>query len=130
MREAPQGGRDFFVSGKSNEANGGVAESRQILGCVPLLNLAVVFAEGDVPYPVQAFYAPVGSPAIQKKCCISAWRRHAADRMLHLGGLLAFAESDAFQAADLGQAGPIEMLSQSGTGLQMPFDEPSVSFAR
>lgn len=118
------------MSGKSNEANGGVAESHQVLWCVRLLDLTLVFTERDVPHPVQTFYAPVGSPAIQKKRRISAWRRCAADCMLHLLGLLAFAESDAFQAADLGQAGPIEMLSQSSTGLQMPFDEPAVSLAR
>jgi hypothetical protein len=56
--------------------------------------------------------------------------RETADGVLQIGLLRILAESGAFQAADLGQAGPIEMLRQSGAGLQVPLDDPPVPFAR
>ena len=118
------------MPGESKEANGSIAKGSQVLRCVPLLDLTFVFPERDISHPVQTLDAPVGLPTVHQKGRISARGRQAADRMLHLGGLLAVMEGDAFQAADLGQAGPIEMLSQSRAGLQVPFDEPSVSFAR
>jgi len=48
--------------------------------------------------------------------------------VLHLDSLFAIAPRDAFQAADLCQARPVEMPSQAGADFQLPADEAAVSF--
>lgn len=61
-----EGGGDFLVAGVAEQADGGVSEGRQVLGSVPPLDLALVFAEGHIAHPVQAFQAPMGSPSAQQ----------------------------------------------------------------
>jgi len=63
VRETAERGGDFLVAAVTEQADGGVSEGRQVLGSVSPLDLALVFAEGHVAHPVQAFQAPVGSPA-------------------------------------------------------------------
>jgi len=123
-------GGDFCVAAGTEQADGGVAKGGQVLRCVPLLDLAFILAKRHIADPVQTLDAPVTSPTDVQNGRIGPWAREAADRILHVGGLLAFAEGRAFQAADLGQAGPAEMLGQTRAGLQVPFDKPAVPFAR
>jgi hypothetical protein len=118
------------MAARAEQADRGVAKGGQVLRCVPLLDLTFVFAQGHIAHPMKALDAPVSAPSAAQKGGIGFRTREAADRILHVRGLFAFADGSAFQAADLGQAGPVEMLSQTGAGLQVPLDEPSVSFAR
>ena len=97
---------------------------------MPFFDLALIFAEGHIAQPVQTLDSPMGSPVADQRCRIGLLRRKTGDGILHLRGLLALADRGAFQATDLSQAGPIEMLRQSDAGLQMPLDETAVSLAR
>ena len=96
-----EGGGDFLVAGVAEPADGGVSEGSQVLGSVPALDLALVFAEGHVAPPVQAFQIPMGSPAAQQQVCVARAPRDAGDGVLHLDRGLAIADGRAFQATDL-----------------------------
>jgi len=135
-RTVPSGWLSLFirrivhVAAVTEQADGGVSEGRQILGSVATLDLALVFAEGHVAHPVQAFRAPVGSPAAQQQGRIAGSAREAGDGVLHLDLSLALTDGRALQAADLSQTGPVEMFGQASAGLKMPLYAPSMPFTR
>ena len=129
VRETAERGGDFLVAAVPEEADDGVSERRQVLGSVPSLNLALIFAEGYIAYPVQAFQYPMGSPAVQQQGRVAVAAREAGDGVLQLDRGLTLADRRAFQAADLSQTGPVQMFGQAGAGLKMPLDPPSVPLA-
>jgi hypothetical protein len=76
---------------------------------------------------------PMLAPEWKQKAGISALRSQASDGVLHLDGFFAITARDALQPTDLCQAGPVEMLREARTGLQMSPDDAAVSlldFAR
>lgn len=114
----------------SEQADSGVAKGGQVLRSVAELYLALIFAERHVAQPVQAFNAPMGSPAGGQQGRVGTLAREAADGVLHLGRRFALADRRAFQAADLSEARPVQMLGQTCAGLKMPLDPSSMPFAR
>src|SRR5258708_22639878 len=118
------------MAAESEQADGGVSKGGQVLWSVTELYLALIFAEGYVTHPVQAFNAPMGLPAGHRQGGGAASAREAADGILHLGRLLALADGRAFQAADLRQTWPVQMLGQTRAGLEMPLHPSSVPLAR
>lgn len=73
------------------------------------------------------FDAPVASPMLKQKRRISLLEGKAGDGILDFDRRAAFASGRAFETANLGQAGPIEMPGQPRAGLQMPPDMAAVS---
>jgi len=130
VREIAERGGDFHVAAVTEQADGGVSERCQILWSVATLDLALVFAEGHVAHPVQAFHAPMGSPAVQQQVRVAGATREAGDGVLQFDRGLALADSRAFQAADLTQTGPVQMIGQASAGLKMPLHPPSMPLAR
>lgn len=128
--ELAEGRGDFFVTGDAQQVDGGIAEGGQVVGGVADLYLTLVFAEGHIADPVQAFDAPMRLPADDEQGGVGAEAGETRDGILHLHRLAALREGGAFQPADLPQTGPVEMFGQAGAGLQMPLDPPSVALAR
>lgn len=125
--ELAEGGSDFLDAGESQEAEGGVAEGGEILRGVAGLHLALVLAQGDVANPVEPILdPPVILPAGQQQRRIASGPIDAGNRVLDLDRLLTATGRGPFQAANLREAGPIEVLGQPRAGFQTPRDEPPV----
>jgi len=118
------------VAAVTEQADGGVAERRQVVWSVAMLDLALVFAEGHVAHPMVAFQAPMGSPAAQQQGRIAKATREAGDGVLQLDRGLALADGRAFQAADLSQTRPVQMFGQASAGLKMPLLPPPMPLVR
>lgn len=131
IAEVAESGGDFFVASPSQKTDRHVAKSGKILRPMPLFHLAFVFAKRHVPHPMQTvFNAPMTSPMDNQRRRVSPFLRKAADGVLDFDRGAALAASRAFQPADLGQAGPIEMPGQSRAGLQMPLNRAAVTLRR
>jgi hypothetical protein len=127
--ELAEVGGDLGASGEAEEVDGGVAEGGQVLRSVAAADLATVFAVGNVANPMQpVFDVPMSAPAGEQLGGVGPLVRDAGDGELHFDGSLAVADRGPFQAADLSQAGPIEMLRQTRAGLQMPLGVTTVTF--
>lgn len=123
-----KGGGDAVSAVQPQEIEGGVAASGKILGAVAEFDAAAVLPQRHVPHPVElVFNVPVLAPEGKQQPGVSSLGSQAGDSMLHLDRFFAAALRDALQPTDLGQAGPVEMLGQTGAGLQMPPDEAAVS---
>ena len=110
-------GGNLLVSTASKQADGGVAKSGQILRCMANFNLALVFAKSDVADPVQTLDAPMRLPMCHQQSRVGSLARKTGDGVLHLGLLFTVTDANAFPAADLGYARPVEMLGQTRAGL-------------
>ena len=98
---------------------------------MPLFHLAFVFAKRYVSHPMQAvFDAPVATPMAKQKRRVSPLARKAADGVLDFDRGATLATGRAFETANLGQTGPIEMPGQPRAGLQMPLDRAAVPLGR
>lgn len=91
-----------MIAAQTEESDNGVAEGRQIVWPATFSHVALVFAEGDVTYPVQAILdAPVPTPMVEEKRRIGPFSRKAADGVLDFDRGAAFAAGRAFQSAHL-----------------------------
>jgi len=72
------------------------------------------------------FDAPVATPMGEQQRRISPFTRNAANGVLDFDRRVAFASGRAFETANLGQTGPIEMSGQPRAGLQMPLHRAAV----
>lgn len=84
------------MAGDTQQADGGIAEGGQVVGSVADLHLTLVFAEGHVADPVQAFDAPMSLPAGAEQGGVGAEAGEARDGILHLDRLAALREGGAF----------------------------------
>ena len=75
---------DFLMAAGAEQADDGISEGCQVLRRVAAFDLALVFTERDVAYPVQTLDAPMGSPMVQQQGGVAASVREAADRVLQL----------------------------------------------
>lgn len=90
---------------------------------------AGVFAKGDVADPVQAIFdAPVAAIQSEQISGRRSLSREAGDGVGDFRRHASLLLGDAFDAADLRKAGPIEELGQARTGLQLPLGEAAVAF--
>lgn len=127
VAESAEGNGDLFAARQTQQANRRVAKRSQIVRAVTLFDLALVFAKRYVSHPVQTvFDAPVSSPMGEQKRGVSPLAGQATDGVLGFDGGLTLGAGRAFQPADLGQAGPIEMPGQPRTGLKMPLNDAAV----
>lgn len=102
IAEITKGGGDFLVAAQTEETDDGVAEGSQIVWPATFFHLALVFAEGDVTYPMQAILdAPVPTPMVEEKRRIGQFSRKAADGVLDFDRGAAFAAGRAFQPTNL-----------------------------
>jgi hypothetical protein len=76
------------------------------------------------------FDAPVATPTAKQKRRIGLAGRKATDGVLDLDRRATLAAGRAFQAANLGQTGPIKMAGQPRAGLQMPLHRAAVALRR
>lgn len=76
------------------------------------------------------FNAPVAAPMGEQKRRIRPLARKTADGVLDFDRCAAFATGRAFETANLGQTGPIEMAGQPRAGLQMPLHCAAVPLGR
>ena len=118
------------MAAESEQADCGVSEGGQVLRSVAEFYLALIFAERYVAHPVQAFDAPMGLPTGHQQGRVAAPAREAADGILQLGRRFALAGGNAFQATDLSQTWPVQMLGQTRAGLEMPLHPSSVPLTR
>jgi len=131
VAEIAEGDGDFLVAGQTQQADGDIAKCRQILRPVAFFHLALVFAKGHVSHPMQAvFNAPVATPMGQQQRCISPPARNAADGILDFDRSVTLAAGRAFETANLGQTGPIEMPGQPRAGLQVPLHSAAMPLRR
>ena len=95
-----------------------------------LFHLAFVFAKRYVSHPMQAvFDAPVPTPVAKQKRRVGPLAGKTADGVLDFDRGATLAAGRAFQTANLGQTGPIEMSGQPRAGLQMPLNDAAVALA-
>lgn len=123
-----KGGGDSVDAFQPQQIEGGVAASGEILGTVAELDAAVVLAERDVPHPVEfVLDVPMLAPERKQPTGISSLGSKAGDSVLDFDGFLAIAARGALQAADLCQAGPVEMSRQACAGFEVPADDTAMS---
>jgi len=110
-----QGFGDPSASQEAEEADAGVSEGGHILRRTAALNAAGILAKHHVTNPMQLiFNTPMTAPPSQPLRGGSLGARHAGDRVLHFGRLLAATPGGSRQAADLRDTGPREAGRQAG----------------
>jgi hypothetical protein len=88
---------------------------------MPQFHVALVLAERNVSYPVEAVLdAPVTAPMGKQKGRVGPLARETADGVLDFDRGPTLTPGRAFQTASLRQARPIKMPGQPSAGLQMP----------
>ncbi len=129
MCEAAEVGGDLREAGETEDADGGVAEGREVLGAVAAFHSAVVFVVNHVADPMETvFDAPMSAPGVEQSRGVCTCAGDAGDGELDFNRRLAAADRRPFQATNLGQAWPIEMGRQTRAGFEMPLRMATVAF--
>ena len=95
------------------------------------IRAASVLAQTHVAHPVQAIFdAPVAAIVGEKLLSSRPCGKKAGDGVRHFHRHLPLDLGDVFNPADLLETGPIEVPSQTRTGLQMPLGNAAMLFVR
>ena len=123
-----EGFGDLRASEEAQKADAGVSEGGHVLGRRAALNATGVLAEHCVANPMQlVFDTPMTAPPIQQLVGRSLTARNAGDRVLHFDRVLTSPPDRSREAADLGDARPVETRRQAGGSFQPAMFAPPMS---